>query len=97
MTAPLPITARELMALRFTDPKWAVPGIPSRDLEQSFGRPKMGKSWLMLNLAVAIASGGRALGAVKVAHGCSPSSTRSISATTDRRAPRRASRHHRCR
>jgi RecA-family ATPase len=30
------------------------------------GRPKLGKSWLVLNFAVAIASGGYALGTIKV-------------------------------
>ncbi len=45
MTTPLPITARELMALRFTDPKWAVPGILPEGLFLIAARPKMGMKW----------------------------------------------------
>jgi RecA-family ATPase len=41
----------------------AVPGILPEGVNILAGRPKMGKSWAALNIAVAVASGGRALGA----------------------------------
>jgi RecA-family ATPase len=33
------------------------------------GAPKLGKSWLMLNVAVAVASGGKAFGSIDVEQG----------------------------
>ena len=44
------------------------PGVIPEGLFLIAARPKMGKSWLMLNLAVAVAAGGRALGQISV-HG----------------------------
>ena len=58
MTAPIPMSARDLLALRFNEPKWAVPGVIPEGLFLIAARPKMGKSWLMLNLSVAVAAGG---------------------------------------
>lgn len=62
-------TAAELMAVEFPPPKWAVDELIPEGLTIFAGRPKIGKSWLVLGLAVAIASGGRALGRVKVVAG----------------------------
>lgn len=62
-------TAGELMAADFPPPKWAVPGLVAEGLNLLVGSPKLGKSWLCLGLAVAIASGGRALGKVAVDRG----------------------------
>src|SRR5437870_5446609 len=53
----------------FPPPRWAVPGIVAEGLTLYAGPPKVGKSWLALGLAVAIASGGRALGKVQVQSG----------------------------
>jgi len=63
------ISAPELMALDLPEPKWAVPGILVEGLSILGGKPKMGKSWLALNLAVAVAAGGRALSALQVEAG----------------------------
>ena len=69
-SCPIPavttISAPELMALNLPEPKWAVSGILSEGVSILGGKPKMGKSWLALNLAVSIASGGRALSSLKV-------------------------------
>src|SRR4051794_6398164 len=62
-------TAADLMTATFPEPKWAVPGLVAEGLNLLVGAPKLGKSWLCLGLAVAVASGGRALGKVKVDQG----------------------------
>src|SRR4051795_12004130 len=62
-------TAADLMRMDFPEPKWAVPGLVAEGLNLLVGSPKLGKSWLCLGLAVAIASGGRALGRVQVDRG----------------------------
>ena len=54
-------TVAELAAAVFPDPKWAVPGILPVGLCLLAGRPKVGKSWLALQVAHAVATGGRAL------------------------------------
>lgn len=59
-------TADELMAVTFPPPRWAVPGLVAEGLNLLAGAPKLGKSWLALNIAVAVASGGKALGTVDV-------------------------------
>jgi len=59
-------TAAELMTAEFPPPKWAVPGIIPEGATLLVGAPKTGKSWLALGLAVAVATGGRALGSVEV-------------------------------
>jgi hypothetical protein len=62
-------TAADLMATEFPEPRWAVPGLVAEGLNLLVGSPKLGKSWLCLGLAVAVASGGRALGKVPVEQG----------------------------
>ncbi|MFX0539553.1 AAA family ATPase [Ornithinimicrobium sp. Y1847] len=62
-------TAAELVATTFPEPRWAVPGLIAEGLNLLVGSPKLGKSWLVLGLGVAIASGGRALGKVPVEKG----------------------------
>ncbi|MEP6742132.1 MAG: AAA family ATPase, partial [bacterium] len=62
-------SAKELMALVFPEPKWAIPGLLPEGVNILAGRPKLGKSWLALNIAVAVASGGRAVGAIEVEGG----------------------------
>src|SRR5215831_18700273 len=44
--------------------KWAVPGLIPEGCILFAGRPKLGKSWFVLQLALAVASGGRAFGSV---------------------------------
>lgn len=62
-------TAAELVATTFPEPRWAVPGLVAEGLNLLVGSPKLGKSWLVLGLGVAIASGGRALGKIPVEQG----------------------------
>lgn len=62
-------TADELMRVEFPPQRWAVPGVIAEGSNLLAGPPKLGKSWLALNLGVAIASGGLALGKVPVDQG----------------------------
>ncbi len=62
-------TAAELVATYFPEPRWAVPGLICEGLNLLVGSPKLGKSWLVLGLGIAIASGGRALGKIPVEKG----------------------------
>ena len=52
-------TTAELLAAQFPEPKWAVPGLVPVGLTFLAGRPKLGKSWLGLQIAVAVGTGGR--------------------------------------
>ena len=62
-------TAADLMKAKFPEPRWAVPGLIAEGLNMLVGAPKLGKSWLCLGLAVAVASGGKALGKIDVEQG----------------------------
>ncbi len=70
---PLPVlkafTASDLEEMIFPEPKWAVPGLLPEGLTILAGRPKRGKSWMGLGLALAVASGGKALGQIDVEKG----------------------------
>jgi DNA-binding transcriptional ArsR family regulator len=59
------ITARELGARQFEPLRWAIPELLPEGLAILAGRPKYGKSFLALDFAVAVASGGRALQSVQ--------------------------------
>ena len=59
-------TADELMATEFPEPRWAVPGIISEGVNLLAGPPKVGKSWLSLGLALAVAAGGKAMDSIPV-------------------------------
>jgi len=59
----------ELLSTDFPEPVWAVPGLLSEGLTVLAGKPKLGKSWLALNLGLTIAAGGMALGTTKVVAG----------------------------
>ncbi len=59
----------ELLGAEFPPHKWAVEGIIAEGVTVLAGPPKIGKSWLGLGLAVAVATGGRALGRVDVEAG----------------------------
>ena len=61
--------ARDLMATDFPAPKWAVPGVICEGLSLLAGPPKVGKSWLSLDLALSVAGGGQAFGAIPVRPG----------------------------
>lgn len=55
-------TANELLTVTLPEPRWAVPDLIPEGLVSLAGRPKLGKSWLALQLACAVGTGGKALG-----------------------------------
>jgi len=61
------ISADDILTTAWPEPRWAVPGLLPAGLTICGGRPKVGKSWLGLQLAMAVASGGEALGSKAVA------------------------------
>ncbi|ACV79819.1 AAA family ATPase [Nakamurella multipartita] len=62
--------AAELLATVLPIPKWAVSGVIAEGVTLLAGPPKVGKSWLALNLAVDVASDlGVALGGIDVQQG----------------------------
>lgn len=69
--APQPhlINAVALVEKVFAPINWVVPDILPEGVFLFAGKPKMGKSWLAFNLAIAVACGGRALGTIKVQPG----------------------------
>lgn len=62
-------TASDLMAVELPPPTWIVPGVLPEGVSLLAGKPKLGKSWMALAIAVAVASGGVALGKVPVEQG----------------------------
>jgi len=62
------LSIRDLLTRAWPEPVWAVPGVLPVGLTVIAGRPKIGKSWLCLQLMQAVATGGDFLG-VKVARG----------------------------
>lgn len=61
-----PVTAQEILRTEYPDLPWVVPGLIPVGLTLLASQPKMGKSWLCLNLAVAVATGGKVLGHIDV-------------------------------
>lgn len=59
----------EILSMEIPPPNWAVPGLLSEGLSILAGKPKLGKSWMALNLAMTIAAGGTALGMAKTEAG----------------------------
>ncbi|WP_261763881.1 AAA family ATPase, partial [Pseudonocardia asaccharolytica] len=55
--------------MTFPEPRWAVPGLVCEGVTLLAGPPKVGKSWLSLNLALDIAAGRPALGSIEVEPG----------------------------
>jgi hypothetical protein len=62
-------TLPDILAMEIPPPKWAVPGILSEGLTLLAGKPKLGKSFMALNLAITVAAGGLALGNVQTEPG----------------------------
>src|SRR5882757_3053490 len=58
--------ANELMAVEFPAPNWAVPGFIAEGVTLLAGPPKVGKSWLALNLGLSLSAGTPALGSIPV-------------------------------
>jgi hypothetical protein len=52
----------ELLDAEFPEPNWAVPGLIPEGLTILGGRPKVGKSWLALQIAWAVSTGGKVFG-----------------------------------
>lgn len=61
--------AVDLINERLAEPRWAVPGILPEGVALLAGKSKLGKSWLALDVALAIAEGGMAWNAVAVEQG----------------------------
>ncbi len=59
-------TSARLLSTVFPEPSWIIPAIIPEGLSLIAGSPKIGKSWLCLNLVSALAVGGYALGKIKV-------------------------------
>ena len=59
---PAPFTLQELLARQLPPIQWAIPDILPEGLTLLAGKPKLGKSWLALAMALAVAAGGVALG-----------------------------------
>lgn len=66
---PSILSAKELLAKSFPEPKYAVDGLLPEGVTVLVGKPKLGKSWLVIGIAVAVASGGTALGTIPVVEG----------------------------
>jgi hypothetical protein len=63
------LSAKELNSMRFEPIKYVVPGIIVEGLTLLAAKPKMGKSWMMLHAAVAVAHGGFTLGDIHCVEG----------------------------
>jgi AAA domain len=62
-------TAAELLSKSFPPTRYAVDGLIPEGVMVLAGPPKVGKSWLALNISVDVATGGKALGAVDTSQG----------------------------
>jgi len=67
--APKTWNAAELLERTLPEPRWAIPGLIAEGLTVLAGRPKFGKSWVALQMALAVAYGGRALSQINVDQG----------------------------
>ncbi len=61
---PRGMTALELLAAKFPEPRWAIPGLIPEGLMILAGKPKVGKSWFGLSIALSVSYGIRALGKI---------------------------------
>lgn len=68
-TLPTRISARELLEMEFPPISYVVPGYVVPGATILAGRPKLGKSWLALEWALAVATGGTCLGGVQCEQG----------------------------
>jgi hypothetical protein len=65
-----PLTAAEgLQAMAFDPIKYVVPGVIVEGLTLLAGKPKIGKSWLLLHAAIAVSRGGFTLGEIHCPEG----------------------------
>jgi RecA-family ATPase len=63
------ICAEALMAMQFQPIKYVVPGVIVEGLALLAGKPKLGKSWLLLHAAIAVARNGFTLGDIHCSEG----------------------------
>jgi hypothetical protein len=59
---PRTLTAAELLGLQLPPIRWSVQGLLPEGVTLLAGKPKLGKSWMALGIAIAISTGGVALG-----------------------------------
>jgi hypothetical protein len=75
---PRTFTAAELMAEALPEVRWLVPDVLPEGVTFLAGKPKLGKSWMVMGISLAVATGGVALGTKPVERGgvlTSPSKT----------------------
>jgi len=58
---PKTLTAAELLGLELPPIRWSVPGLVPEGVTLLAGKPKLGKSWMALDIAIAKSTGGVAL------------------------------------
>jgi predicted ATP-dependent serine protease len=61
---PPPESAAEIKRMTFSPIKYVVPGVIVEGLTLLAGKPKLGKSWLLLHAAIAVARSGFTLGEI---------------------------------
>jgi len=61
LLVPQGMTFEEIAGKKLPQPQWVVPGLVPVGLSELCGKPKIGKSWLTLDLSVAVATGGKVL------------------------------------
>ena len=66
---PKTLTAAELLSLELPPIRWSVQGLLPEGVTLLAGKPKLGKSWMALGVAIAISTGGVALGTRPVEEG----------------------------
>lgn len=59
----------DLMLLEFDPVKWIVPGYVSEGFSVLAGRQKLGKTWLAIDMAIAVATGGAAMSSISCDQG----------------------------
>ncbi|WP_320195559.1 AAA family ATPase [Agrobacterium rosae] len=62
-------TAHDLSKMKFPSIRFAIPSYVPEGLTLLCGKPKIGKSWMSLDFAMAIATGGNALGSIPCEQG----------------------------
>lgn len=68
--APMPLiklwTATELMSTEFPEPVFLIPGLIAEGLNLVTGPPKLGKSWLCLDIATTLSRGGKIFNSIDI-------------------------------
>ncbi|MCX7309352.1 MAG: AAA family ATPase, partial [Afipia sp.] len=57
-------STNDIMARTFAPINWVVPGYISEGFLVLAGRQKLGKTWLAMDMALAVATGGAAMGSI---------------------------------